>query len=372
MIELRQLTKTFGDGAHRTTVLDHLDLVVPDRTIAAVVGPSGAGKSTLAACVTLLEPPTSGTVVVNGRELSALDERSLREARRQIGTVFQSDGLLTRRTAAENVELPLRYLGVTPRDRRRRVAELLERVGLSGRAHHYPHQLSGGQRQRVGIARALALRPRVLLSDEATSGLDPEATASVVHLLRELRDELGLSILFITHEMETVLDLADSVARLDHGRIVEQGTVVDLLRDPTSTLGQALLPRRAHTAGDAGRTWSVRYTSADVPSDWITRAAAALGADVAVLSASIGAVGGHTVGQATIAVPAAAEPGRVVSVLAALGLAAEPDAAPAIASTSPVPPSPAPSAVPASAARAGAPAAAPLDTRPEPELEPVA
>jgi ABC-type methionine transport system ATPase subunit len=325
MIELRQLTKSFGEDPHRTTVLDRLDLVVPDRAIAAVVGPSGAGKSTLAACVTLLEPPTSGTVVVNGRELSALDERSLREARRQIGTVFQSDGLLSRRTAAENVELPLKYLGVTPVDRRRRVAELLDRVGLAGRAGHYPHQLSGGQRQRVGIARALALRPRVLLSDEATSGLDPEATASVVRLLKELRDELGLSILFITHEMETVLDLADSVARLDHGRIVEQGRVVDLLRDPESSLGRALLPRRAHPAADDGTTWSVRYASADVPTDWIARAGTALGADVALLSASIGTVGGHVVGQATIAVPPGVTHDQVISVLGSLGLAAAAD-----------------------------------------------
>ena len=326
MIELRQLTKSFGEGPHRTTVLDRLDLVVPDRAIAAVVGPSGAGKSTLAACVTLLEPPTSGTVVVNGRELSTLDERSLREARRQIGTVFQSDGLLSRRTAAENVELPLKYLGVTPTDRRRRVAELLDRVGLAGRAGHYPHQLSGGQRQRVGIARALALRPRVLLSDEATSGLDPEATASVVRLLQELRDELGLSILFITHEMETVLDLADSVARLDHGRIVEQGRVVDLLRDPESSLGRALLPRRAHSSDGGGSTWSVRYASANVPADWIARAGTALGADVALLSASIGTVGGHVVGQATIAVPPGVAPDHVTSVLGALGLAAHQDA----------------------------------------------
>jgi D-methionine transport system ATP-binding protein len=327
MIELRQLTKTYGDGPSATTVLDHLDLTVGDREITAVVGPSGAGKSTLAACVTLLEPPTSGTVVVNGRVLSNLDERSLRVARREIGTVFQSDGLMSRRTAAENVELPLRYLGVTPADRRRRVAELLERVGLSERAGHYPHQLSGGQRQRVGIARALALRPKVLLSDEATSGLDPDSTRSVVNLLTELRDELGLSILFITHEMDTVLDLADSVARLDHGRIIEIGRVVDLLRDPSSELGRALLPRRAHAASTgSGTTWSVSYASATVPGDWIGRTGAALGVDVTLLGASIGAVDGQTVGHATIAVPGSAAPHRLVAVLADLGLHARPAA----------------------------------------------
>ncbi len=324
MIELRRLTKTYGEGAHPTTVLDRLDLTVADREIAAVVGPSGAGKSTLAACVTLLEPPTSGTVVVGGRELSQLDARSLRDARRQIGTIFQSDGLLSRRTAAENVELPLRYLGVTPADRRRRVAELLDRVGLAERARHYPHQLSGGQRQRVGIARALALRPRVLLSDEATSGLDPDATASVVRLLKDLRDDLGLSILFITHEMETVLELADSVARLDHGRIVEQGPVVDLLRDPSSALGRALLPRRAHGTAHDGAAWSVAYASATVPADWLARAGAALGVDLALLGASIGAVDGHVVGHATVAVPRGTDAERLLAVLADLGLHAAP------------------------------------------------
>ncbi|WP_182112321.1 methionine ABC transporter ATP-binding protein [Actinotalea sp. JY-7876] len=335
MIELRQLTKTYGDGAHRTTVLDRLDLTVGDREIAAVIGPSGAGKSTLAACVNLLEPPTSGTVVVNGRELSRLDQRSLRDARRQIGTIFQSDGLLARRTAAENVELPLRYLGVTRADRRRRVAELLDRVGLAARSGYYPHQLSGGQRQRVGIARALALRPRVLLSDEATSGLDPEATASVVRLLKELRDDLGLAILFITHEMETVLEIADSVAHLDAGRIVEQGAVVDLLRDPSSALGRALLPRRAHGATRGGAPWSVSYASASVPADWIARAGAALGVDVALLGASIGAVDGHVVGHATIALPPGTDAARLVAVLGDLGLHAAPSAAPADAAREP-------------------------------------
>jgi ABC-type methionine transport system ATPase subunit len=143
-------------------------------------------------------------------------------ARRRIGTVFQSAGLLERRTAAENVALPLEYLGVTAAEISKRVAELLERVGLSLRAQHYPYQLSGGQRQRVGIARALALRPSVLLSDEATAGLDPVTTTSVVDLLRELRDDLNLSIVFITHEMDTVLKIADSVARLDRGSITGQ------------------------------------------------------------------------------------------------------------------------------------------------------
>ena len=164
MIELTDVTKVYGHGEQRTVVLDRINFRVEAGEILAVVGPSGAGKSTLAQCINLLTPPTSGSVVVNGDDLTTLSAAKLRVARRRIGTVFQSSGLLERRTAAENVALPLDYLGVTPAESKKRVAELLDRVGLAERAGHYPFQLSGGQRQRVGIARALALRPAVLLS----------------------------------------------------------------------------------------------------------------------------------------------------------------------------------------------------------------
>jgi len=303
MIRVDKLRKEFGHGADRTVVLDSLDLSIEAREISAVVGPSGAGKSTLAQCVSLLERPTSGTVTVNGDVLSELDERELRVARRRIGTIFQSDGLFSRRTAAANVALPLEYLGVTAAESRRRVGELLDRVGLADKAKHYPHQLSGGQRQRVGIARALALRPSVILSDEATSGLDPEATTSIVELLKELRDDLDLSILFITHEMDTVLQIADSVSRLDHGRIVESGRVLDLLADPSSSLGRSLQPRRAHQPAPAGATvWAVTYGSEAVPADWVSRLSSNLDTEVSLLGASIETLRGATTGHATIAV----------------------------------------------------------------------
>ena len=301
MIALEKLTKVYGQGASAVTVLDNLDFTVAQAEIFAVVGPSGAGKSTLAQCVNLLEQPTSGSVVVNGENLSNLSEEQLRIARRRIGTIFQSDGLFSRRTAAQNVALPLGYLGVTPREAKKRVAELLDRVGLSSRSDHYPHQLSGGQRQRVGIARALALRPSILLADEATSGLDPESTRSITTLLKELRDDLGLSILFITHEMQTVLQVADSVARLDHGHIVESGRVVDLLRDAASPLGRALNPVRPQIVDAPGeRSWIVSYTSAAVPADWVTRLSAALSTPVSMLGASIETVNGQLIGHATV------------------------------------------------------------------------
>ncbi|WP_291051614.1 ATP-binding cassette domain-containing protein [Herbiconiux sp.] len=323
MIGLQQLTKVYGHGADATVVLDHLDFRVDTAEIFAVVGPSGAGKSTLAACVNLLERPTSGSVVVNGEVLSDLSEAELQVARRRIGTIFQSDGLFARRTAAQNVALPLQYLGVTAAETRRRVAELLDRVGLADRAGHYPHQLSGGQRQRVGIARALALKPSVLLSDEATSGLDPQSTEAIVSLLKELRDDLGLSILFITHEMDTVLKVADSVARLDHGHIVESGRIVDLLQDPASDLGRALRPWRGHTEPETGETaWQLAYAAKAVPTDWITQLSERLGVPVSLLGASIETINGATVGHATVGLPAI-EAHRVVAAAEELGLAAE-------------------------------------------------
>lgn len=303
MIRVDKLRKEFGQGASRAVVLDGLDLSIDTREISAVVGPSGAGKSTLAQCVSLLERPTSGSVIVNGEVLSELSERELRVARRRIGTIFQSDGLFSRRTAAANVALPLEYLGVTATESRRRVGELLDRVGLADKAKHYPHQLSGGQRQRVGIARALALRPSVILSDEATSGLDPESTLSIVELLKELRDDLDLSILFITHEMDTVLQIADSVSRLDHGRIVESGWVLELLADPMSSLGRSLQPRRAHQTAPADATvWAVTYGSESVPADWLSLLVARLDTTVSLLGASIETLRGVTTGHATIAV----------------------------------------------------------------------
>ncbi|KQU33601.1 MULTISPECIES: methionine ABC transporter ATP-binding protein [Nocardiaceae] len=320
MIEIAQLTKTYGTGESTTVVLDRLDFSVRSGEILAVVGPSGAGKSTLAQCINLLTRPTSGSVIVNGDDLTALNTKQLRVARRRIGTVFQSSSLLSRRTVAENVALPLDFLGATKAETDRRVGELLDRVGLSDKAARYPFQLSGGQRQRVGIARALALRPSVLLSDEATSGLDPQTTESVVELLRELRQDLDLAIVFITHEMDTVLRAADSVARLDHGRIVESGRLVDLLTDHTSALGNELRPRRDDAQAAAGDVrWYVTYDSPDVPQDWISRLGQDLGAPVALLGASVQVVAGVAVGSASLGIGAHLS-GRVPGALKALGL----------------------------------------------------
>jgi D-methionine transport system ATP-binding protein len=323
VITLERLTKTYGS----TTVLDNLDLVVPTGEITAVVGPSGAGKSTLARCVNLLERPSSGSITVDGRDLTALSGVDLRTARREIGTVFQSANLLRRLTAAQNVALPLRHHGVPEAQVRRRVHELLERVGMLSRANYYPSQLSGGQRQRVGIARGLALQPSLLLSDEATSGLDPDTTHSILALLRELRDDLGVTILVITHEMDVVRGIADHVAQLDHGRIIEEGPVADVVRRSDSHLSRALLPLPpAAPAPDGLREWNLRYETAAVSPFWLSRASRELAVEIAVLAAVVEESGESTVGRLRLALQATADDHRIRSVFGSLGIAAHPRA----------------------------------------------
>lgn len=233
MIELRNLTKTYQQGV---TALRDVSITVAPGEIYGVLGQSGAGKSTLIRCVNLLERPTTGTVVVDGKEMLALNEADLRRERQKIGMIFQHFNLLGSRTVAGNVAFPLEVAGWAPDRIRQRVAELLDLVGLADKAGSYPRQLSGGQKQRVGIARALASGPKILLSDEATSALDPETTRSVLALLKEINRKLNLTILLITHQMDVVKEICDSVAILEQGRLVEQGKVVDLISRPGSRL----------------------------------------------------------------------------------------------------------------------------------------
>ncbi|QKJ87162.1 Methionine ABC transporter ATP-binding protein [Paramixta manurensis] len=272
MIEIDNLHKHYrAPGGGEVAVLKGITLRVPAGSITAVVGPSGAGKSTLAKCISLLEKPDSGSIRVNGNDLSLLSGEALRRERRAIGTVFQSSALLQRKTAWQNIALPLEYLGVVPRDINKRVATLLEAVGLAHKADFYPTQLSGGQRQRIGIARALALQPSVLLADEATSGLDPDATATVLQLLKQLRDEFGLSIILITHEMDAVRRAADAVAEIRDGQIIQQGGVAELLAQPDSLLGQQLFPVNSLPSHSALQLRITYSTSKPVSTDWISR-----------------------------------------------------------------------------------------------------
>jgi D-methionine transport system ATP-binding protein len=248
MIQLEQITKTYSQGARQVDALRDVTLHVSPGEIYGVLGQSGAGKSTLIRCVNLLERPTKGRVVVDGQDLLALTPAGLRQARQKIGMIFQHFNLLDSRTVAGNVAFPLEVAGWPKAKIEARVAELLALVGLAEKAKSYPAQLSGGQKQRVGIARALAAGPKVLLSDEATSALDPETTRSVLALLKEINQKLGLTILLITHQMEVVKAVCDSVAILDGGRLVEQGKVVDLLADPSTRLHQLCYPMTAEAS----------------------------------------------------------------------------------------------------------------------------
>ena len=243
LVRIEAVTKTFpaSRNSAAVTALDGIDLVAPRGSVTAIIGRSGAGKSTLIRLVNGLEKPTSGRVVVDGVDVAQLSEAKLRGIRRSIGMIFQHFNLLSSRTVFDNVALPLEIAGVSGKEIAARVLPLIELVGLADKRERYPAELSGGQKQRVGIARALATEPKLLLSDEATSALDPETTQSVLELLSRINRDLGLTILLITHEMEVVKRIADHVAVIDGGRIVERGSTFDIFSGPKHETTRALL-----------------------------------------------------------------------------------------------------------------------------------
>lgn len=241
MIRIENISKTYP-GRDAARALDSISLQVGRGEIFGVIGRSGAGKSTLIRCLNLLERPDSGRIFLEDEALTALSPRQLPDVRRRIGMVFQHFNLLQSKTVAQNVAFPLTLAG--NRDKaavRRRVAELLDLVGLSALGDRYPASLSGGQKQRVGIARALANKPRVLLSDEATSALDPQTTQSILDLLLDINRRLGLTIVLITHEMSVIRSLCDRVAVLERGQIVESGPVTDVFLHPRHAVTRSLL-----------------------------------------------------------------------------------------------------------------------------------
>lgn len=232
LIELKNLTKIYGEGPCAVEALKGVDLSVEAGEIFGVIGLSGAGKSTLIRCINRLEEPSGGQVTVDGRDMLALSDHGLRLARRQIGMIFQHFNLLSTRTASGNVAFPMEIAGRPRREIKPRVAELLELVGLSDKAGAYPAQLSGGQKQRVGIARALANSPKILLCDEATSALDPKTTKSILALIDDIKKNLGLTVVLITHEMKVITEICDRVAVMENGLIVESGPVIEIFPRP--------------------------------------------------------------------------------------------------------------------------------------------
>ena len=252
IIQIRNLTKTFGTGDQAVTALEDINLDIQQGEIFGIIGLSGAGKSTLVRCINLLERPTFGTVVVDGKEMTALSEKELRQARRSVTMIFQGFNLLMQRTCLKNGCLPMEISGVPATQARKRAAELLDLVGLADKASAYPSQLSGGQKQRVAIARALATDPKVLLCDEATSALDPTTTASILGLLKDLNQKLGVTVVVITHQMSVIEEICSRVAIISESHIVESGAVSEVFRHPkTSAARQLIIP-----GGEAAKSFS--------------------------------------------------------------------------------------------------------------------
>jgi D-methionine transport system ATP-binding protein len=241
MIEVKNLSKTFITSNSKIQALDNINLKIEKGDIFGIIGFSGAGKSTLIRCLNRLEEPDSGSILIEGKDITRMDKKELKSARRKIGMIFQQFNLLDSRTVFENVAFPLEIAGYKKQNIKVRVEEILQMVGLSDKAGSYPSQLSGGQKQRVGIARALANEPDVLLSDEATSALDPMTTFSILELLKEINQKLNITIVLITHELDVLNHICKNMAVIENGRIVESGPVEKFFTNPESDTSKSFV-----------------------------------------------------------------------------------------------------------------------------------
>jgi D-methionine transport system ATP-binding protein len=300
-------------GGSEIVAVDDVSLSIERGEIFGIIGYSGAGKSTLVRLINQLEPVTAGRITVGDVTISELRGRALREQQTRIGMIFQRFNLLTSRTVAGNVAYPLEVIGVGKAERRRRVDELLEFVGLAGRADAYPEQLSGGQQQRVGIARALAADPQILLADEATSALDPETTAEVLDLLARVNRELGVTVVVITHEMEVIARIADRVAVMEAGRVVESGSTYDVFTKPQTEVAKRFVQTvvRALPEGDElvrlrerheGRFFTISFTDEGASEARVFAALARAGVDFNLVHGGVDDIRGRVYGLLTIAV----------------------------------------------------------------------
>lgn len=307
MIKLNNITKIFTLPDKKLTALDNVSLHVPKGQICGVIGASGAGKSTLIRCVNLLERPTHGAVIIDDVDLTQLSDAELVKTRRQIGMIFQHFNLLTSRTVFENVALPLELENKSKAEIQEKTTALLALVGLSDKHNVYPSNLSGGQKQRVAIARALASDPKVLLCDEATSALDPATTQSILKLLKEINRTLGITILLITHEMDVVKRICDLVAIIDHGKLVEQGSVSDIFSNPKTELAQEFirstfnvnlpdeyLENLSHTPKHAKSYPIIKFefTGRSVDAPLLSQASKKFGVELSILTSQIEYAGG--------------------------------------------------------------------------------
>jgi len=331
VIRIDNIGKTYRTPQGEFHALRDIDLEIARGEIFGIIGRSGAGKSTLLRIVNLLERPTQGRVLIEDQNVTAFEGEALRRLRQRIGFVFQHFNLLNSRTVYDNVRLPLRVAGeLSSADQKRRVGEVLELVGLTDQARKYPRQLSGGQRQRVGIARALANRPSVLLCDEATSALDPETTQAILRLLLDINQQLGLTIVLITHGMDVIRAIADQVAILDQGHLVESGKVLDVFLNPRHATTRSLLAdiglesENGLTSASASGARVVRLTyqgeTAELPV--LSQLARESGVDFSILLGSVGHLKGTRYGQLTLEIKPPDEAGfqRLLASLSGRGV----------------------------------------------------
>ena len=306
IIQIQHLSKCFGGGPEEVRALSDINLDIRQGEIFGIIGLSGAGKSTLVRCMNLLERPTSGKVLVDGRDMTALSERELRLQRRKITMIFQGFHLLMQRTCLKNVCLPMEIAGVPKAQARQRAAELLELVGLGDKARAYPAQLSGGQKQRVAVARALATDPKVLLCDEATSALDPTTTVSILELLKDLNAKLGVTVVVITHQMSVIEAVCSRVAILDGGSVAELGTVQDIFSNPSTDAARRLVyPGGASVSQYPAATRAARlsFNGGTVNQPLIASLAMDCGVKVSILGADTRSVGGKATGTMLLSLP---------------------------------------------------------------------
>ncbi len=319
MITVTDLKKVYHQGRREIRALDGVTLRVPANSVHGIVGQSGAGKSTLMRCLALLDRPTSGTVEIDGVELTRVRSDELRAARRRLGVVFQHANLFDSRTILGNVAYPLELAGVGRAERRAKASELLGLVGLGEAADAHPAQLSGGQRQRVGIARALATDPHVLLCDEPTSALDPRTTDEILDLIAALKARLGLAVLVITHEMQVVKRICDSVTLLEDGLVVESGSLRDVLGRFGGKLSEALLRLPPPDGAPSG---FVEVLDANPARSAVTAAERHFGVDLPVVAGVVEPLAGTTFRRQRIAVPEHLDADRLVDYLRDQGVAA--------------------------------------------------
>ena len=245
MIQIEHLNKTYVSRQGETHIaLTDINLTIEDGSVFGIIGQSGAGKSTLVRCLNLLERPTSGSIIINGRDITSLSEKELREFRSSVSMVFQNFSLLQQRTVLRNVMFPLELRHADKKEAEKRARELLELVGLADKCDKYPSQLSGGQQQRVAIARALVNNPSIMLCDEATSALDSMTTHSILKLLKDINEKMGVTIVLITHSLAVAELICDNVVVIDEGKIVEEGKAEDIFANPQSDVARKLLEKR--------------------------------------------------------------------------------------------------------------------------------